>query len=237
MKNKTTKNRAVTCFVFVSYVFQCLFYLVSGERFQNEVKLDLPPAFDDQLGRVFRPCFFCYAINGIICVFSAWDHKNVALWNPNTREIKDIPPGLVECLPNIYNTFCLYGFGYDHDRDDYKVIRHVGYCHVLNPYRRKEDLDMLPNSFWEIYSLRNNSWRKIIVDKSIPHFHCLGSKVYLNGLCHWLVVSDDHKTTFVMSFNLINEVFFTTPINCPRCSFSRLVGGVQWVHCDDRKLL
>jgi len=83
---------------------------------------------------------------------------------------------------------------------------------------------MLPNSFWEIYSLRSNSWRKIIVDIPIPHFRCfIPSEVYLNGVCHWLGRSDN-GTTFVVSFNLTNDVFFTTPIDWHHgCSFRLVV--------------
>jgi hypothetical protein len=46
--------------------------------------------------------------------------------------------------------------------------------------------------------------------------------VYLNGVCHWLGVSDN-GTTFVVSFNLTNDVFFTTPIDWHHRSSSRLV--------------
>jgi len=211
------------CFLFVSYAFESLFYLVSGERFQNVVKLDLLPSlFENPFRRPFRPRIFFPAINGIVCVYSRWDHREVALWNPVTREVKVIPPGLVECPPNVYSTFCLHGFGYDHVRDDYKVIRHVRYSYISTYNSREEDLPMLPDSFWEIYSLRSNSWRKVIVDILIPHFSCLGSEVYLNGVCHWLGASDDGRT-FLVSFNLANDVFFTTPIDRPRQSFPRLV--------------
>ncbi|KEH20035.1 putative F-box domain, galactose oxidase/kelch, beta-propeller, F-box associated interaction [Medicago truncatula] len=211
------------CFLFVSYAFMSFFYLVSGERFQNVVNRDPLLPFEDQICRLFRPRIFCSAINGIVCVYNHCDHSEVALWNPVTQEVKVIPPGLVECLSNIhvYGTLCLHGFGYDHVKDDYKLIRHVGYRYIPDIYPRKEDFPMLPNSFWEIYSLRSNSWRKIIVDIPIPHFRCLGSKVYLNGVCHWLAVSDN-GTTFVVSFNLTNDVFFTTPIDWHHRSSFRL---------------
>jgi len=212
------------CFLFVSYGFGSLFYLVSGERFQNVVNLYPLLPFEDQLSGPFRPRIFCSAINGIVCVYSNYDHSEVALWNPVTREVKVIPPGLVECLSNIhvYGTLCLRGFGYDHVKDDYKLIRHVGYRYIPTSYPPKEDFPMLPNSFWEIYSLRSNSWRKIIVDIPIPHFRCLGYEVYLNGVCHWLGISDN-GTTFVVSFNLTNDVFFTTPIDWHQRSSFRLV--------------
>jgi len=208
------------CFLFVS---QWFLYLVSGERFQNVVKLDLLPSplLDRLRGRAFYPRIFSSTINGIVCVHSRCHHNEVALWNPVTQEVKVIPPGLVENRPDIHAYSCLHGFGYDHVRDDCKVIRHVRYSYISDCYPRKEDSPMLPDSFWEIYSLRSDSWRKIIVDKPIPHFLCSDSEVYLNGVCHWLGVSDEHKTV-VVSLNLADDVFFTTPTDWPHCS-SRLV--------------
>jgi len=45
-------------------------------------------------------------------------------------------------------------------------------------------------SFWEIYNIRSNSWRKINIDMP-PSYLKNKNKVYINGVSHWL---DDIKS-------------------------------------------
>ncbi|RHN78724.1 putative F-box domain, galactose oxidase/kelch, beta-propeller, F-box associated interaction [Medicago truncatula] len=203
------------CFLFIWVVFPSLFYSISGEKFENEVKLDLPPQFDNTFHLVLGS-----SINGILCVYDHVDHSNVALWNPTTGENKVIPPRLSECLPNFVDVFHLRAFGYDHVTDDYKVIQHVSFHPILDGRVREEDLPMTPDPFWEIYSLRSNSWRRLVVD--MPVLNSNTTNVYLNGMCHWFGLSDG-KTFSVVSYNLSNEMFFTTPVDCHARSFSNLM--------------
>jgi F-box interacting protein len=67
--------------------------------------------------------------------------------------------------------------------------------------------DIMPDPFWEIYSLRSNSWRKI--DFDMPRIYLIfNSVVYFNGVCHWL----GEANTLIVSFKLCNEVYITTPL-------------------------
>jgi molecular chaperone HtpG len=158
-------------------------------------------------------------INGIICLYDHLDHSNVALWNPTTQEHKVIPPRLSGCLPNFVDVFHLRAFGYDHVTNDYKVIQHVSFRPISNGYSREEDFTMTPDPFWEIYNLRSNSWRRAIVDMPVPLPNT--TNVYFNGMCHWF--GDSEGETFsVVSFNLSNEVFFTTPVDWLAGSISSL---------------
>jgi len=58
--------------------------------------------------------------------------------------------------------------------------------------------------FWEIYSLKSNSWRKLecpgMPDPWGGGFH----HVNLNEFCHWLMSS------YMLSFDFSNEIFFST---------------------------
>ena len=131
-----------------------------------------------------------------------------------------IPPRLSECLPNFVDDFHLRAFGYDHVTNDYKVIQHVSFRPILNGYSPEEDLPMTPDPFWEIYSLRSNSWRRPVVDMPVPISYT--TNVYFNGMCHWF--GDwDGETFSVVSFNLSNEVFFTTPVDWHARSFPSLM--------------
>ena len=68
--------------------------------------------------------------------------------------------------------------------------------------------------FWEVYSLVCNSWRK--VDLVLPACcweggNCNNNLLYLVGMCHWLSNScGDDNEEYVVSFDLTNEVCFTT---------------------------
>jgi len=189
------------CLIFNRFLVPSMLYMLLGERFANKVKLDPLPPYDHLPSGDFLLHILGSAINGIICFFNCFDHRNVVLWNPTIKEIKAVPP-------NLTNASILHAFGYDHVRDDFNVIRR-SYCD-LSDDESLEDVFMPPD-FWEIYSLRSNSWRKLNTNISIPYFSPLGSEVYLNGVCHWLANTKDQ--TFVVSFNLCNDVFSTTPID------------------------
>ncbi|XP_004516882.1 F-box protein CPR1-like [Cicer arietinum] len=105
-----------------------------------------------------------------------------------------------------------HGFGYDHVRDDYKMIRRLDFFldgQADVPF--DEPIDSA--SIWEIYSLRSNSWRKLDVD--MPS--CIMDEgVYMDGFCHWSGIDSFHSLSKVgpclVSFDLCNEVFLTTPL-------------------------
>ncbi|AET00875.1 putative F-box domain, leucine-rich repeat domain, L domain-containing protein [Medicago truncatula] len=189
---------------------ECVLYSLSGENFENRVKLDSFPE-DEENQLLFREenddnsdedeCGFEIlgsSINSTLCLRTFY-HRNMKLilWNPTTNEFKVIPPSLVLSQP--YREYVHHLVGYDHVQDDYKVIW------FSIPY------DLPPSfvSFWEIYSIRSNSWRKINIDMS-PSYLKNKNKVNMNGVSHWLddIRSDPH----LVSFDLCSESCITTPI-------------------------
>ncbi|MCH80732.1 F-box protein [Trifolium medium] len=167
----------------------------------NKVKLNYPPQF---YARKYVIDFFRIlgsAVNGMLCVYDWHDHKNFVLWNPTTNEIKVVPHVSDRIKNSKVNTVTLHGFGYDQVRDDYKVIQHVNYDGVRH------------DSFWEIYSLKSNSWVRLGFggfDIPIRYVSAYGN-VYMNGMCHWLG-DDKIEGKCVVSFNLSKEMFFITPL-------------------------
>lgn len=103
----------------------------------------------------------------------------------------------------------LHGFGYDQVRDDYKVIRHVMFFPMTDADWEETWKDGYHSSLWEIYSLKSNSWRKVAVDMPTQYNSGVGVQVYMDGVCHWWSESDE---VYLVSFELINEVFVKTPI-------------------------
>jgi molecular chaperone HtpG len=121
---------------------------LSGERFENRVKLDLPDPFQDDLYHLhWFHILNVSSTNDFICVYCHLrdnnnhlrDYNNfdkrVALWNPTTDEFKVIPKSPTMVRPfatnvshdviNLWAFSHVYGFGYDRVIDDYKVLHTV----------------------------------------------------------------------------------------------------------------
>lgn len=109
-------------------------YSLSGENFENRVKLDTFPE-DEENQLLFQEEnddnsdedesgfeILGSSINSTLCLRTFY-HRNVKLilWNPTTNEFKVIPPSLVLSQP--YREYVHHLVGYDHVQDDYKVIR------------------------------------------------------------------------------------------------------------------
>ncbi|MCI23388.1 F-box protein, partial [Trifolium medium] len=100
---------------------------LSGDRFQDRVRLDWPPPFQEVDSNI--EILYCASVNGILCLYQC--HGNyletiaptatTALWNPATGEYKILPPSL-QSYENIEFNVSPVGAGYDHIRDDYKVL-------------------------------------------------------------------------------------------------------------------
>ncbi|XP_058755230.1 uncharacterized protein LOC131628412 isoform X1 [Vicia villosa] len=73
-----------------------------------------------------------------------------------------------------------------------------------------------------IFCLKTNSWRWISMNGRIDLDHWMytgsfdGHEVYVDGTCHWLFTKDDskeqHTVVTLLSFDLSNQAFITTPI-------------------------
>jgi len=177
------------------------FYFLSGDKFENQVKLNLPPPFNNpHIGHIH---ILGSAVNGTLCIYD--NKRNAILWNPSIDEVKVIPSSLAELPPKVMRDITLIRFGYDHVRNDYKVIRQVGIITFNN-----HPWDIVKHEpFLEIYSLKCDSWMKILSDTPTG-FQNGNSVVYLNGVCHWSEKTDDCVN--LVSYDLDNEVFFITPL-------------------------
>lgn len=197
-----------------------------GYRFENIVKHQLPNPFEEE-----HP-YFCIldsgSVTGILCLYKFNGPLNgrLVLWNPVTDTFKVIPQSSLEFVPP-YQQFRinLHGFGYDHVRDDYKLIRLVSYfppsysdCEDFGLSYDDVPWDDIPRRFfWEVYSLKSNDWRKLDINVNVSSVRggsVSGQRMYLDGICHgWYYTEDLHGDKAALaSFDLVNEVFFSTPI-------------------------
>ncbi|XP_058729568.1 F-box/kelch-repeat protein At3g06240-like [Vicia villosa] len=199
------------------------FYLLSsdGDKFENIIKFDLPPPLQDDDTSLYILGSVC--INGIICIGQKTSKGPVnsfraVLWNPATSDFLVIPSSPDEnVLPYRDPYFEFNGFGYDHIRDDYKLIRYVSFFPVTD---EDEDMPLEDKSYepvLEIYSFRSNSWRILEIDMldNIRDFSYgqPWTGVYLDGVCHWLGTRGIYGNEgCLVSFDLSNEVLIMTPI-------------------------
>ncbi|KEH41666.1 F-box/kelch-repeat protein At3g06240 [Medicago truncatula] len=203
------------------YPFHYSLCIFSGERLEDRVILDWPTPFQDDVYPI--EILGSTSVNGTLCLYQDInDEITIVLWNPSTGEFKVIPPS-VQPYDNIELNFHPHGFGYIRDRDDYKVIRRSKYpvgfegnwvCvpEKENPLWEMDylasfwesDVIEMYDPFWEIYSLRSNSWRKLDGVDHMPVPWKDSSRVNLNEWCHWL----DKK--YMVSFDFSNEMFSVT---------------------------
>ncbi|PIM98048.1 hypothetical protein CDL12_29471 [Handroanthus impetiginosus] len=114
--------------------------------------------------------YFCdlpvASCNGLILISHYDVKKTWVIWNPLTREFRELPE------PDTEVRLRGSGIGYDYAADDYKVVR------IDEQIRHGEFVNQ---TF--VYSLKSDSWRMI---KDCPYYIWpLGQGVYLNGALHW----------------------------------------------------
>ncbi|KAK2351538.1 hypothetical protein QL285_097092 [Trifolium repens] len=184
---------------------------------QTKLAPNLPNPFQEE-NRYFH-VLDSGSITGILCHYELDDGRTL-FWKPITEEFKIIPQSPLH-LDSPYLRIWVdpVGYGYDKVRDDYKLLRYVHYseldrgeCQQIGiPYIRDVSYDNL----WEIYSLRSNSWKKLNDSDNLHWFlqGFNGKRVYMNEMCHWWHLSQpsDDGGVDLVSFDFVNEVFFTTP--------------------------
>ncbi|CAJ2633590.1 unnamed protein product [Trifolium pratense] len=163
----------------------------SSEEEEEEGSQDNPP--------VTRFCIVGpVSINGTLCLDNKNSNAELFLWNPTTNEFKFIPSSPILSAPYYHVWPTQTQVGYDHLKDDYKVIRSM--CALPN-------LKSQPVFFWELYSLNSNTWSTIEAD--VPYSND-NVDVYTDGVCHWWGKREKHS--YLVSFDFSNESFITTLI-------------------------
>ena len=147
--------------------------------------------------------------DGLLCLVDSYHH--VVLWNPFTRQYNHLPinhhhvyrgnydyfrivPG-VGYVVDGYKIENFYGFGYDSCSDDYKLI--AGYF-----------WDYDNNSRIDVFSLKSNDWRSIIIHSEKDHATILYEKgVFLHGAAHWIAASSSSSDPIILAFDFEEKKF------------------------------
>ncbi|XP_042512967.1 F-box protein CPR1-like [Macadamia integrifolia] len=143
----------------------------------------------------FRPTRLLGSCNGLLCILNCED--DTFLWNPSTTMHQKLP--LIPIDHTLYDY--AYGFGYDPITDDYKVLRVVGFHSNDHSWHSKV----------MVYSLRNNSWRRI-EDMQFPSISLEWMRgLLVNSALHW-VTEDWTGHGFLVSFDLTDEEYREMPL-------------------------
>ncbi|CAN4120675.1 unnamed protein product [Withania somnifera] len=208
--NFTNKNLLLLSMYLPHTLYSCTLYSALHEKsisFINKLNFPWNPS------NIIAGVSFC---NGLFLICIGMYSNNLYLWNPSTRKTKKLPFSGAEYS----RCDVTYGFGYDESNDDYNVVEIYGVYGIHYVY----------GANIKIYSLRENSWRKI--EKYCDALFCPDSGVFLNGSLHWGVAHNDGSCIYwdIVSLNLENEQFgkFSLPNydpgKCTNGSNSRPLG-------------
>ncbi|KAH6834095.1 hypothetical protein C2S53_013882 [Perilla frutescens var. hirtella] len=117
------------------------------------------------------------------------EYSSLFLLNPSMRTCRKLPAPKFPPLGR--NQSFVYGLGYDSAGDDYKILK-ILYC-------SKGELET------ELYSLRSDSWRKILAFPTMK-ISCLSFCSFVNGALHWLCHWPESSYA-VVSFDLSTEEY------------------------------
>ncbi|XWS15483.1 hypothetical protein CRYUN_Cryun34aG0004400 [Craigia yunnanensis] len=191
-------------------------YSVEFDSLDTAVPLEYP--LSNGAGtEVFGSC------NGLLA-FRITD-KNLALYNPSTRQFRRSPFSEIDPPPgeSCKSGYVFYGFGQDVKTNDYKVVRMVQF----NKNDDEDDGGYFFDYEVKVYSLKNDSWRKITKLPCYLRFmfqffyhllHRRGYGVLAGGVLHWVMPPriELGMRNRIVGFDLGTEEFVEVPQ--PECA-------------------
>lgn len=134
--------------------------------------------------------------NGVLCL--TYDMgKSACLWNPTTREEKELPDTDAQDSNHCLCSFTVsYGFGFCSSANDYMVVKILSH-----------DIRCDSQSEVHIYSLNTDTWTRI---QDIPYRILANScGEYVNGAFHWVAtrISGLNDYKLVVAFDVGGETF------------------------------
>ncbi|XP_004305455.1 PREDICTED: F-box/kelch-repeat protein At3g23880-like [Fragaria vesca subsp. vesca] len=163
---------------------------LDNHTFQEYSKPQLPAKSFNECFRIVGSC------NGLILLSDDYltETNTFILWNPSIRKFITLPK------PHIPHSqyYTVYGFGFDAQRDDYKILQLVYEGHN----RAGPEV--------ELYSLSSGSWKSITA--ASPKYEIaptMWSQVFVNGFIHFIGYSKKGEAfrNVVVGFDVCQEAF------------------------------
>ncbi|XP_021765774.1 F-box protein CPR30-like isoform X2 [Chenopodium quinoa] len=170
-----------------------LLILTGNDGFLYSFNLDLPKSPAVKLPSFGEQPFVVGSCNGLLCIQSIRPYC-LFLLNPTTGSYRQIPT----YYPPRRYTALNFGFGYDSNNDDYKVVRIVDQHPRVMGFFFPETERIV-----RVYSSRANSWEEM---KLTPPQDSMGDRkngvLVNNNLLHWKFWSLEEGKYRICCFNL-----------------------------------
>ncbi|XP_026443002.1 F-box/kelch-repeat protein At3g23880-like [Papaver somniferum] len=169
----------------------------STNEFEDEaIAMDYPLESDGYLFKTWGTC------DGLFCLgFEVGVADVLYLWNPATREYKELPESPNESSESKEIGVC--GFGYDDRNGDYKIVKLLQYRRMVEdsyPVDREDPSQGM--SLVDVYTMGSNSWKSIA---SVPYSFpiCGDPGVLVNGVLHWLGYTQPKHYNVLLLWSLL----------------------------------
>ncbi|XP_030963968.1 F-box/kelch-repeat protein At3g06240-like [Quercus lobata] len=168
--------------------------------FDRISEIEVPFDFPSGSVQIAGSCngLLCLAYNGFFNIFG----NVIYLWNPSIRKFKRLPDPYLERL-GCYGL--RFGFVYDSENNDYKVVK-------ISSYLPKGLPPPMPDEI-EVYTLSSDSWRRVGMSlrTNVKVFDDNFQIPLVSGALHWISLvlegEEEHKGEVIMSFNVNSEKF------------------------------
>ncbi|KAI4296005.1 hypothetical protein L6164_035995 [Bauhinia variegata] len=174
-------------------------YSSNFDSFRDFVRLNSPIKSHNFMGLEVTLLKFLGSCNGMLCICETADI--VALWNPSTRSSRLLPCSPIEIQFNsVKSGHVCYGFGYDHIKDDYKVVRMIQQWYSDASFQCE----------FKVFRLSTSSWKTVDEVPDILQNLKQGYSAFASGALHWLVY--DEAEFSIVAFDLGTEEFGQVPL-------------------------
>ncbi|KAF7837207.1 F-box/kelch-repeat protein [Senna tora] len=188
MDTKFTRHNIIFCFAKPRFtVRSCSLDSVCNNLPTSAVKMKYPLKARNRYDLLVGSC------NGLLCF--AIKQSHVLVWNPSIRISKKSPYLDIQRREGSYT---IYGFGYDHLTDKYKVVAIFCYDSDGRGAYKTEV---------KVYTLGSNSWRRIQEFPSGVPYDDMGK--FVSGTLNWLAsrTSASRSSFVVISLDLGKESY------------------------------
>ncbi|THG20583.1 hypothetical protein TEA_028562 [Camellia sinensis var. sinensis] len=214
-----------------------------SDQTDNEIVRRIQTPFHDTMPE-FKVIASC---NGLLCLSDSLYGDPLYMYNPFTREYKELPKSRQYDDQEV-----VFGFGFHPVTNEYKVVKTVLFWNQYNmlphprprphPRHRRLRIDDHTGSEVQVYSLGSTNWRSI---GKVPYLlEQRASEALVDGRLHWLthprlyLGARIHRSRSIVSFDLADEQFREVPrpecgsLNRTNYHLAVLGGCLSAVVCD-----